>query len=156
MARNKIIARITESRNKHGKIKGKDKKETKALKYMCFHHYYSKKGNIKPATINDNNGHIVCEMCGRTINTEIRKDSDIEEMIRNMMNIVDQTKFIVEASGMGAEAEDYLAKFSVELMKFKKVYKNVTKVALKNENVKTKKKKQKSSGSGSENFGSWA
>ena len=72
-----ITAKITDSLNKRGEIKGRNKKETKNLKAMCMHHKYTKKGKLRPEIINDGAGKCTCTMCTHSFSTEIKKKEKV-------------------------------------------------------------------------------
>ena len=48
-----VAERISKSLNKHGEIKGENKKETKILKAMCNHHKLTKQQKIKAMVYNN-------------------------------------------------------------------------------------------------------
>ena len=45
--KSKALLQVTKSINKKGKLKGRNKKETKMLKGMCTHHKINKNGKVK-------------------------------------------------------------------------------------------------------------
>ena len=63
---------------KKGRLKGKNKKETKALKNACMHHKINRKGKLKPAYfIQDND--CTC------LSGQIRKLKELLLPIRSLM-----------------------------------------------------------------------
>ena len=136
-----IIAKISENVNKNGKIKGKNKKQTKDLKNACFHHYYNKRGKLKPRIHNNGSGKCTCSMCSHSFTTKLKSKAEITELNDDYMEAIDQTKFIVASAGLGKECEDYLANLAIGVGKFPKMYCKIKHQAEKTESVKKKKNK---------------
>ena len=158
MGKNQSIVKIiTQSLNKHGEIKGRDKQETKNLKDMCMHHKLTKKGVLRPAIYNDGNGVCTCELCGKKFTTHLATKGEIKDVTANLMQYVDQAKYSTVAADLGKQTEGYLADLSIKVRQFKKVYSRVKKAINKKENTKKKKKKSRrgNNGSDSDSFGSW-
>ena len=149
-----ITAVITNHLNKHGEIRGENKKETKNLKLACNHHKITKKGKIKPTIFNDGNGMCVCEMCGARFSAVLYEKDESKKIIGKVKGMLDQAKFMNQAYDTGKDTQVYLTKLSVDLGHFGKTYGKIKKAAERLENVKKKKKGNNRSSQGS-NYGSW-
>ena len=151
-----ITQLITRNLNKHGEIKGKNKKETKNLRSMCCHHKYTKKGKLRPAIYNDGNGVCTCELCGQKFTTHLASGEEIKEVTGNFMQYVNQSKYATVAASLGKDTETYLAKMSVDVNHFPKVYGRINKAIEKKEKTKKRKNKNKRGlTSDSDSYGSW-
>lgn len=150
-----VVDIITASRNKHGEIRGENKKETKNLKAICTHHYRNKKGKIKAAIINDGNGICTCELCGHRFPTKLYQKDDVDKQVGKVRELVDQSKFMVQSADLGKEGLHYLCTLSTYLTKFPKYYGKVKHTVEKSENTKKRKNKNRNSNSGSESYGGW-
>ena len=151
-----VIVMLSEHVNKRGELRGKDKKETKTLKSMCVHHRLNKKGKVKPR-IGVDNGRCTCEMCGHKFGTRILKHDDVRKIVKPLVELVDQSKYMTVAGDLGDEATNYFCKLAVELDKFPKAYGKVADAVQKKDSVKKKKNKNRKGhgGSGSSSYGSW-
>lgn len=149
-----VVQVISENLNKHGEIKGHDKKETKNLKAMCMHHKISKKGRVKPTIINHGDGRITCTMCDHEFPAPTYSDQELETAVSDFQKLLDHAKFMAVAADFGKDTSNYLAFLSVQVNNFSKTYRKMKKVAEKAENIK-KKKNGKGSNSGSQQYGSW-
>ena len=149
----KAIQVTNKALTKKGKLKGRNKKETKELKNMCVHHRITKRGKLKPAYFIDN-GECVCKMCQHRFPAKFFNSDEVDERFEDMTELVDQYKYLAVAVNAGNSACDYAAKFAVELPKIKKSYKKVVKIAKKQSNISKKKHKKKYSGSSQ--YGSWS
>lgn len=149
-----IVATITNNLNKHGEIRGGNKKETKNLRAMCPHHKLTKKGKIKPTVINDGNGTCLCTMCGHKFSTHLYTKDEVKKTTGKFTGMLDQARFMNEAADLGKESASYLAKLSVEVSHFPKTYGKIKKAVERTENVKKKKNKNNGDG-GTTNYGGW-
>ena len=149
----KTVALITKSLNKKGRIKGKNKKETKALKNACGHHYYSKKGKVKPLFFNDNNGHCICEACNSQFQTAIESKSEVKEIVAPVINLADQAVVAAISGNLGAKTVEKITGLKVVLHDFHKDYAKIMKAVSKRDNLSKRKKKTNTYGSAS--YGSW-
>lgn len=147
---------VTNSLNKHGEIRGDNKKETKNLKAMCPHHKITKKGKIKPTVYNDGNGTCTCEMCGHKFPTHLFDKDEIGKIVGKMTQTLDQARYMAEAADLGKETKAYLAQTSVSVSHFPKTYGKIKHVVEKSENTKKKKNRNRNGGrGGSESYGGW-
>lgn len=149
------VQAVTNSLNKHGEIKGKDKKETKNLRAMCPHHKITKKGKIKPTIYNDGNGTCICEMCGHRFPTHLYTNDETKKVVGEMTQILDQSRYLAEAADLGKDTKAYLAQTSVSVAHFPKTYKKIRKVVEKSESTKRRKNKGHNQKGGSESYGGW-
>lgn len=152
-----IVATITNSLNKHGEIKGQNKKETKNLRAMCPHHRINKKGKIKPTIWNDGNGTCTCEMCGAKFTTHLYNKEELDKILGKTKAVLDQSRYMCESADLGKETAQFLADLSVKFSQFGKTYGKMKHSVERSENMKKKKngKGKKTNGSGSENYGGW-
>ena len=157
--RAKAITTITDSVKKKGKIKGKNKRQTKTLRGMCPHHIINKKGNLKKRIITEarevdgqNMGYCFCELCGEAWPMEFAAKDEIKDITETFMEYVNQYKFAAVEIGSSAKNVDYGSQLGAMLANFPKMYNRTASIVKKQDSVKKKKKK----GSGdSENFGAW-
>lgn len=151
-----VAERISKSLNKHGEIKGENKKETKNLKAMCNHHKLTKKQKIKAMVYNNGNGQCTCTMCGKSFPTHLYDHEELMKVVGKTQSIVSQAAFMTAAAGLGKDTEKFIAELSIYLNQFPKVYGKVKTVVEKSEKVKKKKKnKGYNNNDGSENYGGW-
>ena len=150
-----IVDTITNSLNKHGEIKGSNKKETKNLKVVCNHHRKNKKGKIRATIESDGNGGRVCTMCGQTISTHLYTSEEVHKTIGKTQTMLSQTAYMIQAAELGKDTAMYVANLSVNLSHFPKVYGKVKHVVERTDSAKKKKKKNRGNNPGSESLGSW-
>lgn len=153
MARYKSVELLTRAyKHSSGKIKGKNKKETKLLKLGCTHHIYNKKGRLKAQIRNNGDGTCACRMCKHNFPTKLASPNTIEESVGGVQKYVDQAKFLNIAIDGGTEADKFLVDYAIMTGQFPKVYSKIAKIANKRDTVK-KKKKNRSAATSS--LGSW-
>lgn len=151
-----ITALISASLNKHGRIKGKTKKETKNLKASCLHHIITKKGKKRPKVANNGNGVCECYLCDKKFRTKLYDDSELKENLAAFSGMVEQAKFMAEAADLGEDTKKYLVETALDVSKFSKTYRKIRHVVEKTSNLKKKKKKNNgNNGGGSQNYGGW-
>ena len=150
----KAVSAISKSLNKKGKIKGKNKKETKYLKKSCLHHVYNKKGKLKPAFFNNANGECICELCGRSFQTKIETKDSVRETVDTVRSLVDQASVAAVSGHLGEKIVDKFVNLKVLLADFPKDYNRTFKAVSKSENIK-KKKDRNNNGGGSSQYGDW-
>ena len=151
----KEVERITKNINKKGKIKGKNKKETKFLKVTCPHHYYNRKGKLKPMFFNTNDGYCVCEKCGAKIPTKIEDKATVKDYIEPVIGVTDQAITMAVSAGLSDKAVTELTAFKIGLNKFPKLYKKISTAVSREENLRCKKNKGRKGGGGSSQYGNW-
>lgn len=149
--KSKAVMQVTKSLNKKGKLKGKNKKETKMLKGMCPHHKLNKHGKVKPTIFSNDGESLICELCGARFPGHFFSNSEIKEIVEDMEVLNNQNKFMAVAIGAGEGTVDFFAQMGVALKSYKKNSKKLRNVAEKQNKVKKKSK----SASGSANYGSW-
>lgn len=154
MKSNAIVAKITKSLNKKGKLKGSNKKETKMLKQSCVHHKITKRGKIKKTFYISNDGMCTCTLCGARFPANFFKDEEINQICDDFSELNNQNKFIATAANAGNDAQKYFSEVSVMLAKYKKLAKKTKKLAAKQDQIKQKKKKNAFSGSSM--YGTWS
>ena len=149
-----IIATIKEHTNKHGKIKGKNKKQTRTLVGACPHHTLNKNGKIKPILSNDGKQTCTCRACGASFKGHPYSGEDVKRMAKGTKELVNQLKYLSVAVNAGNETVRFACELGSMLEHLPSVYKNVKQIAEKAEAVKNKKKKKKSNSNFS-NVGGW-
>lgn len=146
-----VTAKITDSLNKKGKIKGKSKKETLILKGACEHHRLNGKGKARQRVYVTN--HVAhCKMCGASFRTDLYNDEELMKVLDNMKELNNQAKFMVKAIDGGKDLEHFFCSMGANLNLYKKFYKNVSKVVDKIDHSKKKKKKNYTNSS---EYGTW-
>ena len=118
MERIKSLEMVSKAVNKKGKLKGKNKKETRGLKAICPHNRYNKKGKMRPTIVNNNDGTCTCALCGATFSTKIYKGDMLKDAIQPFKALNDQAKYMAAASGAGAKAIDYFAQTGAMLANY--------------------------------------
>lgn len=146
---------VTNSLNKHGEIRGENKKETKNLRALCPHHKITKKGKIKPTVYNDGNGTCTCEMCGHKFPTHLFDKDETSKIVGKMTQMLDQSRYMAEAADLGKETKNYLAQTSVQVAHFPKTYGKIKRVVEKSDSTKKRKNKNRNGRGGSETYGGW-
>ena len=154
MARIKEIVMVDKSLNKHGRIKGKNKKDTQLKKASCVHHKYNRKGNVKSTCFAINDHQLCCRRCGAIINTVNYTKKDVKEAIEPVIDIIETNKFVATAVNAGQGVISYLVQEELMLKKLPKVSGKLSKIASKRSNVKNRKKKNDSYDSSK--YGSWS
>ena len=153
MARySKSIMLINKHLTKKGKLKGRNKKETKQLKAGCMHHKITRRGKLKPAYfIQDDQ--CVCRLCHHKFPAKFLEKHEVDDIFDGMTELVDQYKYLTVALNAGSAAQDFAAQFSMNIPKIKKGYKKVTNIAKKQTKIRKKKHKKYN---GSSQYGSWS
>lgn len=151
--KNGPVQMVTRAVNKKGELKGKNKKETKALKAICPHHRYNKKGKLKPTFFMNQDGTCICTMCGARFRTNFYNNDEIGQIVGDMKSVNEQAKFISVAAGLGEKTTEYFSQFGGLLSKYKKTYKKARNIASKQDQISNKKKKKNRTGSSQ--YGSW-
>lgn len=147
----KLIEFHTQKLNKHGELKGKNKKETRLIKDTCMHHKIGKKGKVKARIELDNNvAH--CTMCNHEFTVTPYEKDERNRITNDMWEFTDQTKFMAAAVGADESTMRALAEFGVGIDNIKKINKTLTKIVKKEDMLSKKKQKNKNS---SQSLGSW-
>lgn len=147
-----ILQTITNSLTKKGKIKGKNKHETKMLIYACPHNKLTKKGKVQP-TIDKQNGKLHCSMCDARFSGHIYSDEEVRAMCTKTMSLIQQMKFLTPALGADKDTQRFITNAAITMESLPKIYKRIRKVAQKNKEMKRKKNNQNRGYSGNE--GEW-
>lgn len=151
--KNGPVQMVTRAINKKGRLKGKNKKETKMLKASCPHHRYNKKGKLKPTIFNNNDGTCICTMCGGKFPAKFYDNDQLGQIVGDMRTLNEQSKYMAVATGSGDSTVEYFSQTGAILSKYKKAYKKVRSFADKQSNIKNKKKKKVATGSSQ--YGGW-
>ena len=139
----RLIEFHTASLNKHGELKGKNKKETRVIRDTCMHHKIGKKGKLKSRVdlIGDNMGH--CTMCCHEFTITPYTKEDRKKIISDVTEMTDQTKFMAAAIGADESTQRALAEFSVGIRNLNRINKQCTKMVKKEDQLSKKNKKNK-------------
>lgn len=143
-----IIANVTKSLTKKGKLK--DKK----LKLSCCHMVYSKKGKLKSKIVNNNDGTCTCELCKQSFAGKLYEKDEVKEIISPVMDLLQGTKYTAAAAGVNNEGLNYVVGTMMAVKKLPKFYSKIRKVVAKSEEKK-KGSKISSQSLDSSSFGSW-
>lgn len=153
MAKNQIVLQTTRAITKKGKLKGKNKKETKVLRAACPHHKFNKHGKLKNTIWNNDGEYCVCTLCNKKFPASFFSDDNIDNVVEGMEELNNQNKFTAVATNAGDDAVKFYAETGVILSKYKKMSKKTKSLAEKQSRVKNKKKKNRYTGSSM--YGSW-
>ena len=123
-----IIDIISKNLNKKGRIKGKTKKETKALIAMCVHHKKNK-----------------------TINGQLASDEEVAEIMKRPLAMIEQMKFMAASMGADKETMRFVTTLSSLNARAPKVYRDMRKIVEKKSHLKNKKTNRNQNAS----FGGW-
>ena len=138
----KLVELHSKSLNKHGVLKGRNKKETEVLKATCMHHKLNKKGKLKSRVSDvDKNGVCHCLMCEADFRALPYTKEDRKKALADSLNLIDNTKFYATAVGVNESAQRVLAEAAVTMRVVAKINKKVTKIVMKKDNLSEKKKK---------------
>lgn len=152
----KIVAvmTITNALTKKGKIKGRNKKETKLLRDSCVHHLWDKRERCYISPIFSNaDGTRVCEMCGAKFSSHFYENAELKNVIRPMLELTNQLKFMTVAIGADNKTVDAVVQAHVLNKRLAEIYKNCRKVAASKSKVKKYKKGKKHQALNQ--YGSW-
>ena len=103
----KNVIEVTKNLTKKGRLKGRNKKETRALRGMCPHHKVNKRGHIKPTLIPGGKGYCYCRMCKAKVPTKFFDDEYVKETADNMAEINSQAKYIAAAGNLGTDMNNF-------------------------------------------------
>ena len=147
----KQIKKVSENLNKRGRIKGKNKKETKMLKDACMHHVYKRNGKLKPIVFR-NEDYLICRGCAKRIIPKVFSMEDIKDRYHAWDEVVQNGKYVAAATNAGQEAANILCEAATVDRLTVKTMKKLNKVANKQNQIKRKKKQGSNS---SKYYGSW-
>lgn len=150
-----IIGKLTKYLSKNGRLKGKTKAETKALKAACLHHKQKGNGKIKPMIENDGQGRCYCEGCEESFLAAPYDDKALNTAFDDFNEILQQAKFLSAALDAGDDTEQYLAKLNMMLVHFTKVYRKLREAAEKRDKIHKKSKGKTQKYGGSSTLGGW-
>lgn len=150
----KEVVIVDKSLNKHGRIKGKNKKDTQLKRTSCVHHKYNRKGNLKTTCYPIGDNQLVCRRCGAIINTINYTKKDAKAAIEPVIDILETNKFVAAATNSGQSVVSYLVQTELMVKKLPKVSGKLSKIASKRSKVKNRRKKHDSYDSSK--YGSWS
>ena len=146
----KLIEFHTSMLNKHGELKGRNKKETKIIKETCMHHKVGKKGKLK-SRVEVTNGIGHCTMCGEDFRAVPYTKEERNEICGNIKELANHTKYLAAAVGANEDVQRVLAETCISIDNLKHINKKYTKIVEKQEKLKSKNKKNKESST----LGNW-
>lgn len=149
-----VISIIDQNTTKHGKIRGKNKRQTKVLRGACVHHTLNKKGRIKPTVTNDGKSTCTCRRCKYSFKGRPYSRTEVQERVDGTKEVVNQLKFMAVAVNAGPDAIRYSSELGSMLELLPSNYKKIGSIAEKAERVRNKKKKEKN-GADFSAIGSW-
>lgn len=148
----KLIEFHTDCLNKHGELKGKNKKETKLIKDTCMHHKVGKKGKLKSrVNVNDQTAH--CTMCGHEFPATLYTKEERNRIVGEYIEYLDNTGYMAASVEAGEDILRCVAEAKVSARNTKKINKKCTKIVRKEDQIAKKKKKNKDNGNSK--LGSW-
>ena len=137
-----------------GKLKGKNKKETEALKHGCVHLKPKKNGKYKPTFIIFGD-QAVCKICKAHFPARLLEKSHLNEVYDEAISLADQGTYLASAVNAGPDTLDSFATCKVLLYNIKKAHKRLTKIARKKQDI-SRKKKSVYAGNTQNNYGYWS
>lgn len=149
-----VISVIKQNTTKNGKIRGKNKKQTRVLRGACVHHTLNKNGKVKPTIYNDGKQTCTCRMCQASFKGRPYDKEEVINKIKGAKEVVNQLKYLSVAVNAGNDAVRYASELGSMMECLPKNYRKVASIAEKAESVRNKKKKKKN-GSDFSTIGSW-
>lgn len=140
--------------SKKGKIKGKNKKETKILKGMCPHYRLGKNGKLKNMIVRQGDK-MVCKLCGEVFPARFFSDEELDKIIGDFKMSLNENKYITMYFNGGAKTTEYLMQLGGMISQYPKISKRLRDVAQKKGKIKNHKDKKKYQG-GSSVYGDWS
>jgi hypothetical protein len=142
----------TDSLNKHGELRGRNKKETKVLQATCLHHKIGKRGKVKMRVNPDEHAGIAhCTMCGEDFRVAPYTKEERKRICGDFREFLNQTKYFAVASKASEANLRQLAEVSIGVNIAEKINKKTTKIVLKQDSIVKKDKKNRLSST----LGSW-
>ena len=153
----KEVVMVSKNINSKGKLKGKNKKETKTLIGMCPHHRVTKKGKIRAQIFTTNSGlngetTIYCKRCAAAFRAAFFQNDEIKDIVESMKELNNQNKFSAVATNAGQKTVSYFSNMGIMLESYPKLSKKLRNVAEKKGNMKKKKRNNEY---GSAKYGTW-
>lgn len=148
-----VINVVKQHTDKKGRIRGKNKTQTKILRGACVHHTINGKGKIKPTIGNDGKSTCTCRLCGGYFKGRPYSPEEVEKKFSGAKEVVNQMKYLAVAVKAGPEAVRFSSELGSMLEIAPKHYKKIGRVAEKAEQVRNKKKKKR--GDDMSAVGSW-
>lgn len=147
----KLIEFQTGMLNKHGELKGRNKKETKILKDTCMHHRINKKGKLK-SRVEVAGGVAHCTMCNNDFTAKPYSKDERDRICGDFYELVNNAKFMAAATHADENVQRVLAETAVNVRNVSKISKTLTKVVEKEDRMSKKEKKNSNSSS---SLGEW-
>lgn len=151
-----ILSILKQNTSKNGKLRGKNKRETKILRGACVHHTLNKKGRVK-STIDASraDGTCYCRQCGHEFKAGAYSKPEVKEMLAPAKDVVNNLKFLSVAVSAGSDTVRFSAELGSMLELLPKTYNQVANIALKSISAKNKKKHGKNKYEMSNSIGAW-
>lgn len=149
-----VVRIIKDNTTKKGKIRGKNKQETRIMKGACPHHTINKKGKIVPTLVSDrdSNKYKVCRLCGARVEARTYDKEEVSKKLQGAIDVDNNMKFLAVATNAGEPMVRFSSELGSMLKVAKKYYRKVAKIAEKAEKIKSKKNKGRRS---NDSLGSW-
>lgn len=150
-----VVSNTTKHLTKSGKLKGKNKRESKLLRRACPHFIYSKKNKskLKPMFFNDGQGKCICKLCGASFPAKIANKSDVKASVETVVGYMNQAIAGAVSTNVSNKSIDKLAITKTSVKEFTKDYQKIMEIVSATDRVKNKKKKKNNSGNNA--YGSW-
>lgn len=126
--RSEMLRLISNKINKKGKIKGKDKKETKQFRALCAHHVITKKGKIKNKLVTYNKTNAICKLCNAIVPVTLMSPEEVEKTLETGRIMYDQSKYVAVKMGMRPETVDIICNGAVYWYKMKKIFPRICEI----------------------------
>lgn len=145
--------------NKKGKLKGRNKQDTKRLKAICPHNRITKKNDIvetyRITEGKDGQPWCICTQCGAKFLAGYYETKEMKAIIKETKMVIENAKFLATAVNGEPKVIDKLASINSELDWVIKTSKKLTNIAKYQDDIKKNKKKNKNKGYGGGSLGHW-
>ena len=148
------IINVIDQHTKKGKIRGKNKTQTKILVGACPHHTFNGKGKLKTTLGNNGKNKCTCRRCKADFEPRTYTKEEVIKKIAGAKEVVNQMKYLSVAVKAGPEAVKFSTEAGSILELLPKFYRKTAKIAEKSESVRKKRKNKKHSSAN--DYGSWA
>lgn len=151
-----ILSILKQNTSKNGKLRGRNKRETKILRGACVHHTLNKKGKVK-TTIDTSkaDGTCYCRQCGNSFKIGSYSKGEVKNVLTPVKDVVNNLKFLAVAVSAGPDTVRYSAELGSMLELLPKTYGNVSEIAVKATSSKGKKKHNKNRYDANNSYGAW-
>lgn len=157
----KSITVTSQHINKHGKIKGKTKKETKLLEGMYPYYKLTNKGKLKLTAdpgVDDNDKQVLVDrVTGDMFRAGFFEVDETKKITKDFKELVNNAKFMAVTIGADPKTVEYWCQLGAIVSSTNKQYKRLAKIGKKASAVKNNGKHKKDKDrSGSSSLGGWS